>query len=400
MKLSKRVQKLSESITLKLNAKAGQMRDAGQKVYNLTAGQLPFRPMPEFVNLIRSESDFLHSFQYSPVAGLPKLRSKVMDHISESRNIEIDQAEMGCVISNGGKHSIANIFAATIDEGDEVILLAPYWVSYPEMVSLYGGSCVIVDTNPFDVFVPSLDVIKSKITDKTKMIVVNSPNNPAGTQYGEKWMKEFAELMLEYPDITILSDEIYYHLYYFDPKPTYFYQHQPELLKRTIIVDGISKTFAATGLRIGFCVGPKDLMSAINKLQGQTSSGANSLVQHALAHFDFAYLTHFLAPIKKHIRENAEILGNAFRKHNLGHVWYQPQSAFYYLIDFSQAPVKTRFKEEDASLAICDELLTKHGIALVPGVAFGMANCARISLVSEKEEFTQAVNIITEYMAD
>jgi aspartate aminotransferase len=206
--------------------------------------------------------------------------------------------------------------------------------------------------------------------------------------------------MLEYPDLLILSDEIYYHLYYFDPKPTYFYQHKSELIKRTIIVDGISKTLASTGLRIGYAIGPKILMDAINKLQGQTSSGANSLVQHALAHFDLGHLEHFLVPIKKHLQGNSEILGEALRRHNLGHIWYQPQSAFYYLMDFSQAPVKDRFKEEDASVAICEELLDKHGVALVPGAAFGMKNCARLSLVSDKVEFMEAAEIIVKFMTD
>lgn len=400
MKLSQRVQKLSESITLKLNAKAGQLRDSGRKVYNLTAGQLPFRPMPEFVNLIRSESDFLKSFQYSPVAGAPTLRKKIMDHVSETRGVDFTEAGMSCLVSNGGKHAISNILSTMIDEGDEVILLAPYWVSYPEMVSLYGGKSVIIETSPFDVFVPSLDAIREQITDKTKMIIVNSPNNPAGIHYNEAWMKDFAKLMLEFPHVSILSDEIYFHLYYFDPKPTYFYQFESSLLSRTIIVDGISKTLASTGLRIGYTIAPNELISAMNKLQGQTSSGANSLVQNALAHFDFGHLEHFLAPIKKHLRDNAELLGNALRENNLGHVWYQPQSAFYYFIDFSQAPVKSRFKEEDASFVICDELLSKHGIALVPGVAFGVANCARISLVLEKEEFAQAVKLIIKYMLD
>jgi aspartate aminotransferase len=400
LKLSKRVQSIGESITLKLNAKAGEMKKAGQKVYNLTAGQLPFRPLPTFINLLRSESDFIHSFQYSPVAGLPKLREKMMEHVGSTRDVTLPRDEMSCVISNGGKHAISNIFSCLIDEGDEVVLIAPYWVSYPEMISLYGGRSVIVSTNPFDVFVPSISDIKNSITDKTKLIVINSPNNPSGTHYSDEWMKEFAELMLEYPDLLILSDEIYYHLYYFDPKPTYFYQHKSELIKRTIIVDGISKTLASTGLRIGYAIGPKILMDAINKLQGQTSSGANSLVQHALAHFDLGHLEHFLVPIKKHLQGNSEILGEALRRHNLGHIWYQPQSAFYYLMDFSQAPVKDRFKEEDASVAICEELLDKHGVALVPGAAFGMKNCARLSLVSDKVEFMEAAEIIVKFMTD
>lgn len=400
MKLANRVSKISESVTLKLNAKAVEMKKTGRKVFNLTAGQLPFRPMPEFVNLIRSESDFLHSFQYSPVAGLPDLRAKFVSHFEKTRGIKVNDSKHGCIVSNGGKHAISNIFACLLEEGDEAVFMAPYWVSYPEMVSLYGAKSVIVETGSFDVFVPSLDKVKESINKNTKLIVLNSPNNPSGTHYSEEWMKGFAEILKDFPDVYVVSDEIYYELYYYDPKPTYFYQYDESLFERTIIVDGISKTLASTGLRIGFTIAPTKLFNAINKLQGQTASGANSLVQRALCHFNFDNITTFLTPIKKHLRDNAEILGESFRKYNMSHLWYQPKSAFYYLIDFSSAPIKEKYsKLDDASVEICEELLETHGIALVPGAAFGCPNTARISLVSEKEVFAEASDILLKYMA-
>lgn len=406
MQLSDRVQKISESITLKLNAKAVQLASEGKKVYNLTAGQLPFRPMSGFVDLIRSESDFIKSFQYSPVPGFPELKKKVLDNFQETRGVDLKKAvegvEFDTVISNGGKHCLTNVFGALLNHGDEVIMFSPYWVSYPEMVKFCGAKPVIVETSPFDVFIPSLEEFERKITDKTKIVVINSPNNPTGTHYRDDWMEAFAELMVKYPDITIISDEIYYQLYFYDPKPTYFYHHRPELLARTVIVDGISKTLASTGLRIGYTIAPTALTSALNVLQGQTTSGANSLVQRALSQFDFNQIPVFLEPIKKHLRGNAEILGEAFSDHKLGHVWYQPTSAFYYLIDFSQAPVIERFKaqesKDDYSYEICEELLSEHGIAMVPGVAFGSPNTARLSLVSEKEPFKEAVDILMKFL--
>ncbi len=406
MELSDRVQKISESITLKLNAKAVQLASEGKKVYNLTAGQLPFRPMSSFVDLIRSESDFLKSFQYSPVAGFPELKKKVIDNFQETRGIDLEKAtngvEFDAVISNGGKHCLTNVFGALLNHGDEVLMFSPYWVSYPEMVKFCGANPVVVETSPFDVFIPSLEEFERKITDKTKIVVINSPNNPTGTHYRDDWMAAFAEVMVKYPNIAIISDEIYYQLYYYDPKPTYFYHHRPELLERTIIVDGISKTLASTGLRIGYTIAPKKLTKALNILQGQTTSGANSLVQRALSQFDFNQIPVFLEPIKKHLRTNAEILGEAFSDHKLGHVWYQPTSAFYYLIDFSQAPVIEKFKEQeskdDYSFEICEVLLSEHGIAMVPGVAFGSPNTARLSLVSEKEPFKEAVDILMKFL--
>tara|TARA_R110002072_G_scaffold64203_1_gene159058 strand:+ start:32475 stop:33698 length:1224 start_codon:yes stop_codon:yes gene_type:complete len=398
MRLSSRVKDINESITLKLNAKAVELAEEGKTIYNLTAGQLPFRPMNEFVELIRSESDFLKSFQYSPVAGYPELKKKILENFQETRGVDLASSgvEFDCVVSNGGKHCLSNIFGSLIDHGDEIILMAPYWVSYPEMIKFCKGVPIVVETSPFDVFVPSIEEIKRKISQKTKAIVINSPNNPTGTHYSEEWMKDFAELMKAHPDVAIISDEIYYQLYYYDPKPTYFYQFAPELLDRTIIVDGISKTLASTGLRIGYTIAPKELTKVISKLQGQTTSGANSLVQRALSHFDFHQIPVYLNPIKKHLRENAELLGEAFRANNLSQSWYQPLSAFYYLIDFTQTPLMERLVKEgrdgtDLSVEICEMLLEEYGIAVVPGIAFGMPNTARMSLVSERELFNEAV---------
>lgn len=407
MELSQRVQDISESITLKLNAKAVALADSGQKVYNLTAGQLPFRPMSEFTELIRSELDFLKSYQYSPVAGFPELRKKLIKYIEESRGIQLNDSgvEFDCIVSNGGKHSISNIMAALIDDGDEVILLAPYWVSYPEMVKYCKGVVKPVTSSIFDAFIPSIDDIRAQMTDKTKMIVVNSPSNPSGIHYSKSWMDDFAALMIEYPNVSIISDEIYYELNYFDPKPTYFYQTKPELLARTIIVDGISKNLACTGLRLGYTIAPKPLVKALTKLQGQTTSGCNSLIQKALVNFDFNHIKTYLEPIKVHLRENSQVVMEKFRDNGLAKSWYQSQSAFYYVVDFSKAPIIKKYRKSaddtaDYSAQISEDLLEKHGVAIVPGGAFGVENAARISLVLQKEPFTEAVDLLMKFMTE
>ncbi len=405
MELSSRVRNINESMTLKLNAKAVALAESGKTIFNLTAGQLPFRPMSEFVDKIRSESDFLRSFQYSPVAGYPELRKKIIQNFESTRNISLRSAGVpfDCVISNGGKHALTNVFGSLVDREDEVILFSPYWVSYPEMVKFVHGIPVIVETSCYDIFVPSIEEIRHKINKKTKIIVVNSPNNPTGRHYSNQWMQDFAELMLEFPHINIVCDEIYYELFYYDPQPTYFYQYEPTLLKRTIIIDGISKTLASTGLRIGYIIAPKELTNSVARLQGQTTSGANSLVQRALMNFDLNQIPIYLEPIKKHLRSNAKTLGSAFQESNMANLWYQPLSAFYYFVDFSQTPVIERYnkkfgKGKDHSLSICDDLLNDHGLALVPGVAFGTRNAARMSLVIEKEPFAEAVERLMKFM--
>ncbi len=403
MKLSSRVKDLNESVTLKLNAKATSLADEGKEIYNLTAGQLPFRPLPEFTNLLRSELDFLKSYQYSPVAGFGDLRKKIIKNIEASRDIKIPE-DFDCVIGNGAKHAIANVLGCLLEHGDEVVLLAPYWVSYPEMVKFCRGVPVIVGSSSFDQFEPSIEDIEAAITSKTRAIIINSPNNPAGIHYSEKWMREFATMIKKFPDVAIISDEIYFELSYFDPKPTFFYQFDPELLSRTVIVDGISKTLASTGLRIGWCICPSDLAAAVTKLQGQTTSGANSLVQRALSGFDLSLIENFLEPIKRHLRDNSETLKEALRAEKLSHAWYQSTSAFYFLVDFTQAPIMNQFKKSsddstDYSFELCEKLLEEFGVAMVPGQAFGMPNSARLSLVMEKEPFKTACQKLTQFMS-
>lgn len=403
--LADRIETIGESVTLKLNAKANQLADEGKKIYNLTAGQLPFRPPKEFVQGIRGELDFLGSFQYSPVAGDVKLREKILDYFQLSRavNLEDVDCEFATIVGNGGKHVISNIFASIINPGDEVVLITPYWVSYPEMINIYGGKVKSVETNIFNAFVPSLDKIEEALSNNTKAIVINSPNNPSGNHYSDQWMKDFAALMQKYPDVFIISDEIYFELNYFDPAPTYFYQHDPSLLERTIVVDGISKNLASTGLRIGYAIARKEIIQAMSKLQSHTASGSCSLIQKALLKFDMSQIKEYLTPIKNHLRDNSLIVREKFREAKLDKCWYQTHSAFYYMVDFSQCPVIEKYKKSeddktDYSTQLCSEILDQYGVAMVPGEAFGTPNCARISLVLPKDSFDEAMTRIMEFL--
>jgi aspartate aminotransferase len=405
MQLSSRVKKIEESVTLKLNAKATELSRQGQKIYNLTAGQLPFRPDQDFIQLIQDELNFLKSFQYSPVLGFKDLRDKFLKRFEESREVSFESQglNMGCAISNGGKHAMTNVLGTILNPDDEVILLAPYWVSYKPMIELVNAHAKIVTTSFYNVFTPSIDDIKNAITDKTRAIIINSPNNPTGVHYSAEWMKEFADLMVGYPDIYLINDEIYFELAYYDPCPTYFYQARPELLKQTIIVDGISKNMACTGLRLGYIIADQEVISAIGKLQGQSTSGANSLIQSALLNYDLSKTTDYLVSVKDHLRTNAILIKDIFRDNNLGQCWYQSHSAFYFLLDFSRTPLFSKYSNDetdktDCSTQICQMLLEEHGIALVPGTDFGMSNCARLSLVIENNFFEEALKILVDIL--
>ncbi|HXH74920.1 MAG TPA: aminotransferase class I/II-fold pyridoxal phosphate-dependent enzyme [Bacteriovoracaceae bacterium] len=401
MLLSSRVKGISDSITMKLNEKALQLTEEGKVIYNLSGGQLPIKPMPEFIEKIHHQLNFLKSYQYSPSAGFPNLRKKLIKYFGETRNLppEIFEENWDCILSNGSKHSIYNALGALIDPGDEVILLAPYWVSYPEMIKFWGGIPTVVKSNVFDAFVPAIDDIRKSMSARTKVVIVNSPNNPAGVHYSEAWMKDFAAFMKEFPEVVVISDEVYSDITYFDPRPTYFYQEDHSLLNRTVIVQAISKTLAATGLRLGYVVAPTNLVLAMSRIQGQTTSAPNSLIQRALMDFDLRYLEAFLIPVKNHIRQNAAALREKFREANLGHCWYQSTSAFYFMIDFSRTPMFMKLDaDQDHSFAIADELLNDEGITVVPGSDFGLPNTLRISLVIEEIPFQEAIIKIVKYL--
>jgi aspartate aminotransferase len=394
MLLSSRVKGVADSITQQLNEKAQRLAEEGHVVYNLSAGQLPIKPPQEFIEKIQQQLNFLKSYQYSPVNGIPELRKKILAHHGQTRNVNTEGLE--AVFSNGSKQSIYIALGAVIDPGDEVILLAPYWVSYPEMVKFWGGVPLTVKSTAFDGFSPALEDIDKIITPRTKAIIVNSPNNPAGVHYPEKWMRAFADLMKQHPHIWILSDEVYSDLTYFDPAPTYFYQHSPELIARTMVFGAISKSLAATGLRLGWTIAPQSATVAMGRIQGQATSGASALIQRALLDFDLQHLARFLEPVKVHLRRSANQVREKLKESDLGQLWYQSHSAFYFMLDFSRTPMFARFAgehpEKDYSKDICQELLEVHGVALVPGADFGLPNSARMSLIMEEVPFQEALN--------
>ena len=402
MEASKRAAQINKSITLELNAKAVSLMEQGRHVFNLTSGQLPFRPPEKFVDLLKDELGFLRSFQYGPVQGHSSLQKKIMDEFQKSRKVSLDQS-FDCLIGNGGKHVISNLIACLINPGDEVVLLSPYWISYPEIVKFFGGNIKIVESNMVEGFVPSVQDIKKALSKKTKILIVNSPNNPSGVHYPEGWMKDLAEVLEEYSQVIILSDEIYFKLHFFDPGPTYFYQYNQKLLERTFIVDGISKILACTGLRIGYCIGPSRIIKTMTRFQGQMTSGASSLVQRALDNFDFSQADEFLNPIKMFLRTNANILKEKLHQNGLSNIWYQPMSAFYFCVDFSCLPVMKSIRNNekdtsDYSLKICEKLLDEAGVATVPGGDFGMVNAIRISLLLEKEAFSEAMDKLIAFL--
>lgn len=403
MFISSRVKNSSKSITLESNEKVKNLIKDGRDIYNLTAGQLPFRPSSVFLESINAQMNFLASFQYSPVKGFSELNAKYWQKFLNDRSIsdnDLDQLsdnKLASLVSNGSKHSIYNALGAIVEPGDEVIVFNPCWVSYPEMIQFWGGIAVKIPTLLYDSFHPDLESLEKYFTMNTRAIIINSPNNPAGVYYKESWMRSFAELMKKYPNIYIISDEIYSQISYFDPKPSYFYQYVPGLLSQTIIISGISKSHCSTGLRIGFCIARNEVIEAMSKIQSQTTSGPNSLIQRALIDFDESNLTELLSDINSHLRDCSEVLRMKMRQYELSHCWYQTNSAYYFMLDFTHTPYfKKHYSQLEASAdfsaEICDSILNQIGVALIPGSGFGMPNSARLSLTLEINPFTEALD--------
>ena len=389
---SGRVEQLGESVTLALSAKAKALKQQGRPVFDLTSGQLSLPPPPSFIDCIKKELESLESFQYEPVQGNHLLKKKI--HTLFEKNRQISLPEHDSLVGNGAKHIIFNIMASLINPGDEVILISPYWVTYPEMVKFFSGKIRMVETGLEERFIPSLAKIDELLSSQTKLLIINSPNNPTGVHYPQEWMKEFATLLSRHPHTFIISDEIYHELNYRKPAPVYFYQYAPKLLKRTFLVHGISKTLASTGLRIGYCSGPSSLVKAMGRLQGQSTSCASSLIQRALNRFDFDRLNEFLHPINTSLQANVDILEEKLHQNNLSSLCYHPQATFYYMLDISSTKKLQHIKNDntgDYSLLLCEQLLEKN-IAVVPGSAFGYPNSIRLSLLLQKDSFSKAVD--------
>ena len=401
MRLSARALGVSESLTLAANAKAERLAREGRRIDNLTAGQLPFPPPPEFADLLREEAGSPESHRYSPAAGFPELRGKLLDHAARVRGAPLREEGFGCVVTAGAKQAVFNALAALVDPGDEVLLLAPHWLSYPEMARLCGGVPRVAGPSAGGSWAPAPEAVGEAMTDRTRVLVVNSPNNPAGVHHGAGWMDGLARVLDGRPGVWIVSDEIYLHLSFAGPAPARFYQGRPGLLRRTVIVDGVSKCLGATGLRLGWALAPGALAEAMARIQGQTTSGPSSLVQRALMRLDLdESVPRYLGPVKERLRENAAALRGALEESGLGSLWYEPASAFYWLLDFDRTP---RFGGlgggADRSLAVADALLEECGAAVVPGAPFGAPGAVRISLVAGRDAFREACGRIAAFLA-
>ena len=386
--LTDKVNNLAASATLAMAAKARELRSKGVDVIGLSLGEPDFN-IPEFIKEAAVKAIYDNYNSYTPVDGYVDLKKAISRKFSRDNNLNYSASQI--VVSTGAKQSIANVIEAMINPGDEVILLAPFWVSYSAMIEICGGKPVTVKSDITSNFKVTASKIKDNITSKTKMIIVNSPNNPSGSVYNENELRQIGKMLMDYPKIFVLSDEIYEHINY--GVKHFSFASIPGMYDRTITVNGVAKAFAMTGWRIGYLGAPEWLAKACTKLQGQSTSGANCIAQKAT----IAALDANVNQIKYMIdefRERRELIIDLLSEIE-GFKLNNPDGAFYIFPDISYFFGKTingfEIKNStDFSLFI----LEKAHVATVTGEAFGSPNNIRISYAASRENIKKAVDRI------
>lgn len=388
LQLSDRLLAMEESATLAMSRKSRELKSQGLDIISLSLGEPDFHT-PEFIKEAAIEAMEQNYTTYTPVPGYDELRQAVADKFKRDNGLHYDMDQI--VVSTGAKQSIANLMMSLINPGDEVLIPAPFWVSYIEIVKVAGGIPVIVESTIDTDFKVNSTAIKAKITDKTKAIIFSSPCNPTGSVYSKAELKDFASAFVDRKDITIIADEIYEHIN-FKGNHESIAQFE-EVYDQTVTINGMSKAWAMTGWRIGYIGAPKAIAAACNKMQGQFTSGANSIAQRAsiaALKKDPSYLKDMLAAFKN----RRTLVLDALRSMD-GVEVNEPEGAFYFFPDISSFFGKSyEGKKINNSNDLAMYLLEEALVAIVSGDAFGDDNCMRISYATDEATLTKAMDRI------
>ena len=392
--LADRINALEESSTLAMTKMARELAAQGHKVISLSVGEPDFKTPAHICEAAKKAiDDGFHG--YSPVAGYPDLRKAIADKLKRDNNIEWKPENI--VVSTGAKHSLANVIQVLINPGDEVIIFAPYWVSYSEMVKLAEGKSVIIDgafENDFKVTAAQLE---AAISPKTRIVMYASPNNPTGAVYSEQELREIAAVIEKHEDVYVLADEIYEYIN-FTEEGNFSIGSIPALKDRVITVNGVAKGYAMTGWRIGFTAAAKWIVDGVEKLQGQVTSGTNSIAQKAATAAFNGTLEPTKEMAKAYQRRRDLVIG--LLKEIPGFKVRVPEGAFYAFPDVSYY-----FGKSDGTTTINDSddfsnwILNKYYVSTVAGSGFGAPKCIRISTAAADESLVEAVQRIKDAVA-
>lgn len=383
-KLSERLNRLAPSATLAMSQKSSEMKAQGIDVINLSVGEPDFNT-PDHIKTAAKEAIDENYSKYSPVPGYPDLRKAIVDKLHRENQLDYEVAEI--LVSNGAKQSVCNTLMALVDEGDEVIIPAPYWVSYPQMVKLAGGNPTIVKTGFAQEFKISPTQLEAAITPKTKVIILCSPCNPTGSVYSQSELEGLAHVILKHEDLYVIADEIYEHINYVGKHESI--AQFPGMKERTIIVNGISKAYAMTGWRIGYIAAPEWIVKGCNKLQGQYTSGPCSISQRA-AIAAYTQSQACVEEMRQAFKRRRDLIVKLAKDiHGLEVI--EPKGAFYLFPKcnyFFGKSTDGYFIKNSTDLSMY--LLEKAHVATVGGDAFGEPNCLRMSYATSDENIQEA----------
>ncbi len=381
MKISDLAASLSESATMKFNERANQMRAEGKPIIHLGIGE-PKNKAPEAAVAASSKKSEQGYFKYTPAAGLPSLRTAIADYTTERYGVEVSSANV--IASNGSKHALFNVLMAIVNPGDKVLMPVPYWVTYPEMVKLVRGTPAYVQPEP-GTLMPSVGAVIEAVDQDTAAILINSPNNPSGMVASAAFLEELVRYC-ESQDVYLIMDDIYRDLVFDDGAADSAYRYTSEALdsSHVIVINGVSKLYGMTGLRLGWSVAPAEVSSAINKIQGQMTSNA-SVISQAGAEGALLGDQSVVEELRLHLQENRDRLLDELADLE-GLKVERPQGGLYCFPDFSA------FNPDSNALA--EFLLEKAMVVTVPGVEFGMEGHIRLGFAGTAEDTVEGARRI------
>ena len=392
--ISHRCQNIAPSLTLQIDARAKEMAASGLNVIGFGTGEPDF-PTPAHICAAAQEAMEQGLTRYTPVAGTMELRKAICAKLARDNDLIYSPQEI--IVSSGAKHSLYTVFQAILDPGDEVLIPTPCWVSYPEMVRMAGGVPVFIPTNEDNRFIPSNQDIASRVTRRTKAIILTSPSNPNGSVWSREQLQFVANLAVAHP-FYVVSDEIYEKLLYDGRKHLSIAQLGEQIKEQTFIINGLSKAYAMTGWRIGYCAGPRREIAAMVAFQSQATSNANSIAQHASAvalNSDQSCVTEMV----KHFEERRNVM---VEKINAipGISCKKPEGAFYVMMNIRGLFGKAyNGRTIENSMDFAELLLAEKQVAVVPGIAFEAEGFCRLSYAVSVEKITEGLKRIAEFIS-
>ncbi|UTJ05551.1 pyridoxal phosphate-dependent aminotransferase [Arcobacter roscoffensis] len=386
MKIAKRMENLSPSVTMAITALARELKAQGKDILSFSAGEPDFNT-PDVIKQSAIKAIEDGYTKYTAVEGITETKQAIINKLNRDHGLEYSLEHI--VVSNGAKHSLFNLFQLLIEEGDEVIIPAPYWVTYPEQVKYSDGVPVFIETDDTTSFKVTAQQVKAAITDKTKVLLLNSPSNPTGAVYTKEELLAIGEV-LKGTDILVFSDEMYEKIMYNGEEFTAAASVSDDMFERTVTINGLSKSVAMTGWRFGYIATPKtELVRSMIKLQGQVTSNVNSITQHAAITALEGHADADIEMMRKAFEERKEIAVKSFNDIE-GISCIEPQGAFYLFVNIKEIT--------DNSMKFCEQLLEDKGVAVVPGLAFGTEGYFRFSFATDLASIEEGIRRIKDFV--